>query len=433
MAMADQSTLDRAVHKSVVRLMPWLLLMYVFAFLDRANIGFAKDALQHDTGLSEYAYAFGAGIFSLSYAIVEIPSNLAMRRLGARVWLARIMITWGLAAAAMMFVTGPISFYVIRILLGLAEGGFFPGVMFFLTLWFPDNRRASITGLFYFGAPISFVVGGPVSGLLLDADGAFGLHGWQLMFLVDGLLATIAGFAIFFVLDNRPAEARFLTTEERDALVAACAADEQRRGHEKHSLIAAFTSPRLLYFAAIYILIQICVGGVTYYLPSQIGALLGRKVGIAVSLVTAIPWACALVASYFIPRLADRIGQRRLVAAATLLACAIGTAVSATAGPALGLIALCVAVAGFIAVQPIFWSFPMAYYGGAAAAGALAFINMSTFVSGLTAAPLRVWADVTFGHGAGLYALAISTLLGAILIVGLGFFSTPATTAARSR
>lgn len=429
--MTDTTVLDRAVHKSVVRLMPWLLLMYVFAFLDRANLGFAKDAMQADTGITEYGYALGATtFFGLAYALVEIPSNLAMRRLGARVWMARIMITWGIAAAAMMFVSGPVSLWIIRVLIGLAEGGFFPGVMFFLTLWFPDDRRASITGLFYFGAPISFVVGGPISGLLLDHP-AFGLHGWQLMFMVDGLLAAIGGIFIFFVLDNRPSEARFLTAEERDALVAACAADEARRGNQKHGLAAAFTSPRLLYFAAIYILIQICVGGVTYYLPSQVGALLGRKVGFAVSVVTAIPWACAIVASYYVPRLADRWGQRRLVGAATLLACAIGTAVSATAGPALGVAALCVAVAGFIAVQPIFWSFPMAYFGGAAAAGGLAFINMSTFISGITAGPLRVWADASFGAGAGLYALALSTLLGAILILGLGMFGQPAKLAAR--
>src|SRR5579871_3021992 len=160
---ADPVLLDRAVGRAVRRLMPWLLMMYVFSFLDRANIGFAKNAFQHDVGIDEFAYAWGAGIFSISYALVEIPSNLAMRRFGARVWMARIMVTWGLVSAATMFVTGPTSFYAIRVLLGLAEGGFFPGVMYFLTLWIPESRRASVTGLFYFGAPISFVLGGPIS------------------------------------------------------------------------------------------------------------------------------------------------------------------------------------------------------------------------------------------------------------------------------
>ena len=431
---ADPATLDRAVRRSVRRLMPWLLLMYVFSFLDRTNIGFAKNALQADAGIGDYAYAWGAGIFSIGYALVEIPSNLAMRRLGARVWMARIMISWGLISAAMMFVTGPRSFYLLRVLLGLAEGGFFPGVMFFLTLWFPESRRASITGLFYFGAPISFVVGGPISGLLLDADGFLGLHGWQLMFAVDGLLAALAGVLIFFTLDNRPADAKWLPDDEREALSAACAAEETARlAHGPRGLAAALATPRLWYFAAIYVLIQMCVAGVTYYLPSQIGALLGRRVGFDVSLVTAIPWACAMLASFVIPRLADRLGQRRVVAGATLLACAIGTAASATAGPALGLIALCIAVAGFIAVQPIFWTFPMSALGGTAAAGGLAFINMSTFISGIAAPQLRVWADVTFGPGCGLYALGLTTLLGALMIFGLGLMPRqPAVLPARS-
>jgi hypothetical protein len=252
------------------------------------------------------------------------------------------------------------------------------------------------------------------------------LHGWQLMFLVDGLLAALSGVAIFFALDNRPEDAAWLPADEKAALVAACAGEEgQRIAHGPRGLLGALATPRLLYFAAIYILIQIDVGGVTYYLPAQIGALLGRKVGFAVSLVTAIPWACALVASFVVPRLADRWRQRRLVAAATLAACAVGTAVSAAAGPALGVAALCVAVAGFIAVQPIFWSFPMAYFGGAAAAGALAFINTSTFISGIGAPQLRVWADASFGPGAGLYALAGTTMLGAVMILGLGLFAQP--------
>jgi MFS family permease len=418
---SDTEVLDRAVSRSVRHLMPWLLLMYVFAYLDRTNIGFAKNALQAATGIDEYAYAWGAGILSIGYCLVEIPSNLAMRRFGARVWMARIMISWGLIAAAMMFVVGPRSLYALRFALGLAEGGFFPGVMYLITLWIPESRRASVNGLFYFGAPIAFVAGGPVSGLLLDADGFLGLHGWQLMFMVDGLLAAVIGVLVFFFLDDRPATAKWLPEDERAALSAACAAEEAGRiSRGPRGVLSAIGKPYLWYFAAIYVLIQIAVNGVTYYLPSQIGALLGRQVGFAVGLVTAIPWACALVASFLIPRLADRIGQRRLVAASTMAACAIGAAISATAGPALGVIALCITVAGFIAVQPIFWTFPMSYLGGAAAAGGLAFINMSTFISGIAAPQIRVWGDVTFGAGHGLYVLACTTLLGSAMILALG-------------
>ena len=206
-----------------MRLLPWLLLMYVLAYLDRANLGFAKNAFQASTGISEAAYAFGVGIFSVAYASIEIPSNILLQRFGARLWLSRIMVSWGLVSAAMAFVTTATGFYVVRVLLGIAEAGFFPGAVYFLSRWFPDQRRARVMGIFYFGAPLSFIFGGPLSGLLLDADGMGGLLGWQWMFLVEGLLASVVGVLVYFRLAESPAQAAWLDADERRALSAAIA------------------------------------------------------------------------------------------------------------------------------------------------------------------------------------------------------------------
>src|SRR5687768_3206267 len=183
----EAAILDRAIGRARSRLVPFLLLMYVLSFLDRANIGFAKQAFQVSAGISDAAYAFGAGLFFLTYALFEVPSNLIMHRIGARLWMCRIMVTWGLVSAAMMFASGEIAFYFLRMLLGAAEAGFFPGVILYLTYWFPDRSRGQIMGLFYFGAPLAFILGGPLSGLLLEMHGAAGLEGWQWMFLIEGL------------------------------------------------------------------------------------------------------------------------------------------------------------------------------------------------------------------------------------------------------
>jgi MFS family permease len=419
--------MNRGADRALARLMPWLLLMYVLSYLDRANIGFAKNAFQASTGISEAAYALGAGIFSIGYALVEIPSNLMLRRFGARRWLSRIMVTWGLVSASLMFVRTDTQFYAVRFLLGITEAGFFPGVILYLTYWFPDARRARVNGLFYFGAPLSFVFGGPLSGFLLDIDGTLGLHGWQWMFMVEGLLASCVGVLIWFKLTDRPADAAWLPEPERRALTAVLAAEDHAKlAHGPAHALAALRDWRVLYFAAIYFLIQMCVSGVTYYLPAQIGRLLGRHVGFVVGVVTAVPWTCALVAAFLVPRLADRLGQRRLVAAATLLTCACGVAISAAAPPMAALAALCVAVAGFIAVQPLFWTFPTAYLGGAAAAGGLALVNSLGALSGFVSPSYRLWADNTFGAGAGLYALSLTTVLGSMLIAALSWLLRPA-------
>ena len=355
---ATPSSLDKAFRLTRRRLVPFLLLMYVLSYLDRANIGFAKQAFQASVGISDAAYALGAGLFFLTYALLEVPSNLIMHRIGARIWMARIMVTWGLISAAMTFTTGELSFYILRLLLGAAEAGFFPGVILYLGYWFPARSRGQIMGIFYFGAPLAFILGGPLSGLLLDLHGQRDLDGWQWMFLSEGLLASAVGVWAFFYLDDKPADARWLPSEEKQSLSAVIDQEDDAKSALGQRGLVMLVNPCVFYYAVIYFLIQMSVYGVVFYLPTQIGALLGEKVGLEVGLVTAIPWLCALTATFLLPRLADRRGNHRFLAAATLAVSALGIAVSACGGPAVSLVALCFAAAGFIAVQPLFWTFP---------------------------------------------------------------------------
>src|SRR5688500_12715654 len=271
--------------------------------------------------------------------------------------MARIMVTWGLVSAAMMFAYTPTMFYVLRLLLGIAEAGFFPGVILYLTYWFPASARAKVMGLFYFGAPLAFILGSPISGLLLEMDGVLGLQGWKWMFMVEGLLASVTGIWAYFYIDDKPADASWLEAEEKRVLTAAVSAEDQvKRGHGPHGVLAALLNPRVLYLSAIYFLIQVAVYGVVFYLPTQVAQLLGKKVGLEVGLVTAIPWICALIAAYLIPRFSDQTGERRWTAALTLAVAGAGIAASAAArdSPLLALIALAFAASGCSAVQPVF-------------------------------------------------------------------------------
>ncbi len=419
--IAAGGDLASAVRKARARLVPFLVLMYTMAFLDRSNVGFAKQAFQADTGVSDAAFAFGAGLFFVGYALLEVPSNLILHRVGARRWLCRIMVTWGIVASAMMFASGNLSFYALRVLLGMAEAGFFPGVILFVTYWFPRGERGRILGLFYFGYPLSLMFGSPVSGLLLSLDGAGGLHGWQWMYLVEGLCASAVGVLAYVVLTDRPEQAAWLDDGERAAVARQIAREEEAKlGHGPASLGAAFSDPRMLHFVAIYFLMQIGSYGVAFYLPTQVSALLGVKVGPLVGFVSAIPWAVALLAMAVWPHWAVTSGRERLFGAISVFAIAFGLVIAIWAPPLWAIAALCITTAGIASAQPIFWTFPTDYLGGVAAAGGIAAINSVGNLGGFLAPNLRVWAESTFGApSASLYALAVSAVIGAALMLML--------------
>ena len=410
-------TLDRAISRAVRRLTPFLMLIYVVSFLDRSNIGFAKQALERSVGISESIYALGAGLFFISYSLCGFPSNLILHKVGAKKWLALLMVGWGVVSMGNMFVSGATSFYLLRLLLGVLEAGFFPGAILYLTYWFPNSIRGRVLGLFYLGIPLALILGGPLSGLLLEIRPLFGLQSWQWMFLVEGFMAVVLGLFAFWYLDNGPANASWLLAEEKQALANALALEEEkRRSTGPAKLLPMFRNLRVMHFLLIYALIQISTYGAVFYLPAEISALMHRPVGIEVGLVSAIPWICTLIAVYFLPRVADKLHKHRQLASLTLMISGCASLTFPTAGPRIGLAMLSLAAAGFIAVQPLFWMFPTRYLADRAAAGGIAVIGMGN-LGGFLAPNLKVWADEHFGsQHAGLYLLAGLTILNAGLI-----------------
>ncbi|NPD65803.1 MFS transporter [Lichenicola cladoniae] len=414
-AIPQGQVLESAMRKARNRLMPFLILMYLLAFLDRANVGIAKQALQTQVHISDAMFALGAGIFFIGYAVFEVPSNLILHRVGARVWLGRIMITWGIVAACTMFVVGGSSFVALRLLLGVAEAGFFPGVILYLTYWFPPEYRGRVLGMFYFGYPLALTLGTPLSGVLLGFDGVAGLAGWQWMFLIEGLLAAGVGVLTMFVLPDRPADVAWLSADEKAALSVVI----DRESSDKHAegsgtFRQALRDVQLLKFVVIYFLMQIGSYGVVFYLPDQVSALLGVKIGLLVSLVSAIPWLCAIVFTAIWPVIATRVNRPRMFFLVCLLMVAGGILLSAHASPSVAIVALCIAASGIIASQAIFWTFPTDHFGGTAAAGGLAVINAIGNLGGFVAPNLRSEADHLFHTStAGLHALAIAALLSA--------------------
>lgn len=421
---AKYEPLASAVSKARLRLTPFLALMFALSMLDRSNVGFVKQALMVDSNIGNAAYALGAGIFFIGYAVFEIPSNLILHRVGARVWLSRIMITWGLASAAMMFAHDETSFYVLRFILGVAEAGFSPGVILYSTYWFPASQRGKALGVYYFGLPVALVLGSPLSGLLLDVmGGQLGLRNWQWMFIIEGLAASVVGVIAFFYLVSKPRDAKWLSADEKAALEAAMAAEDNHKiAHGPATALSALGNWQVLRFVAIYFAIQVSVYGVIFYLPTRISELTGTAVGAKVGLLTAIPWFCALVALRFITGIADAKGKQREFAMAMLAMAATGIALS-TLGHELVpvLLAFCLATVGFVVVQPLFWTLPTAYLSGTAAASGIALIGALGNLGGFIAPTVKTAVESAFhSQQAGMLALAIAGMIGVLLLKSVG-------------
>jgi ACS family tartrate transporter-like MFS transporter len=363
-----------------------LFLLYVVSYLDRINVGFAALQMNAALGFSSVTYSLGAGIFFLGYTLLEIPSNVVLARVGARLWIARIMITWGLVSAAMMFVRSSTAFYVLRFALGAAEAGFFPGIIYCLTKWFPRRERARAIAGFMTAVVIAGVVGGPISGALLTLDGVAGLAGWQWLFVVEGLPATVLGVLVLRVLPEQPSEAKWLTREEQDALIARLKEEsEAASASTVHSVRGALTSPRVWLLAAVYFTIPVALYAMGFWMPQIVRTALGGSddVYYRVGLLSAIPYAVAAVGMVVVGRNSDRTGERRWHIALSALA---GGAAFALTGVVHGVVpsiaALSIAMLGLASMLGPFWALATSFLGGIGAAAGIALVNSVGNVGG---------------------------------------------------
>jgi ACS family tartrate transporter-like MFS transporter len=411
---------ERVVGRVIGRLIPFIFLCYVVAYVDRVNIGFAATDMQRDLGLSDAVYGLGAGLFFLGYFLFEIPSNLILEKVGARVWIARIMIVWGLVSMAMMLVQGAWSFYGLRVLLGLAEAGFFPGMVLYLTYWVPARHRARAGALFMTAAPVAMMIGAPVSEALLKLEGTWNLHGWQWLFLVEGLPAVVLGLVALRFLTDRPEDARWLPPEDREWLGREMARERAARAQHGAGLRHVM-SPKVALLCLIYFLNTLATYGVFLFLPKILREASGFT-GFKLSAIAAVPFAVALVGMVLIGRHSDRTGERKWHVAACALTAAIGLILAAASQEYVVLIVLSFTLSqlGQRAFQGVFWTLPPLFLGGTAAAAGIAMINavgnLGGFVGPTAMGWLRKGSD---SYTPGLLVLATSLACAALLTASL--------------
>jgi len=401
------------------RQIPFLFLLYIVAYLDRINVGFAALQMNEALGFSARTYSVGAGIFFVSYALFEVPSNVMLERVGARRWIARIMISWGIVSSAMMFVRGPVSFYTLRFLLGAAEAGFFPGIIFYLTRWFPARERARTMATFMTAILVAGIVGSPVSGALLSLSGG-GLAGWQWLFLVEGVPSIGLGLVVLRTLLERPQDAGWLGERERAALAWCLEEDVRRTGVEHGTVAAAMRSGRVWSIAAVYFTIPVALYGIGFFLPQMIKTA-SRGSDFQVGLLGAIPYAAAAITMVLTGRHSDRTGERRKHVVCAALVCAAGLIAAArVTGAAASVAALSVAMAGLASMMGPFWALATARTSGAGGAAAIALIN-SVGNTGGFAGPYLLGAvnDATHSFAAGLVIIAAVVTVGGSLILAI--------------
>lgn len=402
------------------RLIPFLFFCYLCAYLDRINVSFAKLQMLQDLGMSDAVYGLGAGIFFVGYLMFEVPSNLILLKVGARRWIARIMVTWGVISAAMMFVSTPTQFYVVRFLLGVAEAGFFPAILLYLTYWFPAGRRSKVTALFMTGIPMSGVIGGPLSGWIMHSmSGAHGIAGWQWLFLLEGIPTVIVGIVAFFYLDDKVSDARWLRDDEKALIEADLQAES---GHHKlHSLRDGLASPRVLLLSAIYFFFTMGLYGVSFWLPSLVKAS-GVSGTLNIGLLSAVPYAAAAVTMVLVGRSSDRYGERRwhLAVPGVVGAIALCASVVYAHQTVLAMIALTIGTMGVITTISQFWTVSPAVLQGTAAAGGIALANSVGSISGVVSPYVIGFLQTSTGStGSGVVGIAVSMVLGSLLTLAL--------------
>jgi D-galactonate transporter len=417
-AGAEGALEKRAYGKVFWRLVPFLMLCYVVAYLDRVNVGFAKLQMAQDLGFSETVFGLGAGIFFLGYFLFEVPSNLLLHRVGARMWIARIMITWGILSGCFMFVESPTGFYVLRFLLGVAEAGFYPGVILYLTYWYPAHRRARIIAVFMSAIPVAGIFGNPLSGWIMDAfHGVHSLSGWQWMFLIEAVPAVLVGIMVLLYLDNGIQKARWLTAEEKALLEREIEADRAQGGAQgPHSVAGVFRDMRVWWMALIYFAFVMGQYALTFWMPTLVKAT-GVQGNLHIGLLSAIPFLCAIVAMNLFGRSADARRERRwhLIVPSLMGAVGFTVAASYTQNTVVALAFLSLAAAGVLTCAPLFWSLPTAFLSGTAAAAGIAAINSVGNLAGFASPYLIGYLkDLTGSTQIGMYVLSAVLVLGAI-------------------
>jgi D-galactonate transporter len=422
---------ERLYKKINWRLIPFLFLLYIVAYLDRVNIGFAQLQMKTDLGFSDAVYGFGAGIFFVGYVLFEVPSNLLLERVGARFWIARIMIMWGLVSASMMFVRNETWFYIMRFLLGIGEAGFAPGIILYITYWYPSSRRARVFSMYMIALAMSGVIGGPLSGwILASMAGANGWAGWQWLFLIEGIPAVLLGIAVLWYLDDSPETARWLSSEEKNLVRSALQTSSQEQVHtgERQSqsqsqshgsdIRAALLSRKVWLLGASYFLILCGLYGISFWLPQIIRGL-GVAGSLQIGLLSGVLYGAAALAMLLVSRSSDMRRERHwhILACASLGACGFAASAALSNSPAMSLFALTAATCGVLAVLPVFWTLPTAFLRGSAAAAGVALVNSFGNIGGFVAPfGIGLVKQATQSTNAALYALGAALFAGGVLV-----------------
>ncbi|ASW10804.1 MFS transporter [Rhizobium sp. 11515TR] len=403
----------RVLRKITWRIVPFIMVLYLIAFIDRVNIGFASLTMNQDLGFSSTVFGVGAGIFFLGYFIFEVPSNLILHKLGARIWIARVMITWGLVSGAMALVQGTTSFYILRFLLGVAEAGFFPGIILYLSYWFPARRRAAVTAMFMAAAPLSTAIGSPISGALLEMHGIWGLEGWQWMFIIEAIPALVFGVVVLFYLTDRPEKAKWLSVDERTWLAKTMEEDQAGKPKTSHSIWAGLADIRVLALSLVYFGTSAGLYTLGIWAPQII-----KSFGLSsfqVGLINAVPAVFAVVGMILWARHSDKSGERtwHVVGACLLAAAGLAFATGATSVFAV-LMALTLVNIGISASKPPLWSMPTLFLSGPGAAAGIATINSIGNLGGFVGPSMIGWIkDTTGSFAGGLYFVAALLLVSA--------------------